>query len=112
MKGKEYDDVVRDIDEIQEKSKNAYIRLYEKVGEDIGQHFLDKLDLLGSKETEADRLIAGKHSSAKVELQRLQDEKSRIAKMQRDKEKEYLRSEQTGGMAKTNINDLFRKYNL
>ena len=64
MRGKEYDDVVQEIDAIQDKSKNAYIRLYEKVGEDIGAHFLDKLDYMGAKESEADRLIAGKTTSA------------------------------------------------
>jgi hypothetical protein len=56
--------VVKEIDALQDKSKNAYIRLYEKVGEDIGSHFLDKLDYMGAKESEADRLIAGKTSSA------------------------------------------------
>ena len=97
VRGKEYDDVVKEIDEIQDKSKNAYIRLYEKVGEDIGLHFLDKLDYMASKESEADKLISGKSSSAQVELKRLQEEKTRISKMQRDKEKEYLRPEQAGG---------------
>tara|TARA_B110000285_G_C15076470_1_gene591053 strand:+ start:1302 stop:1469 length:168 start_codon:yes stop_codon:yes gene_type:complete len=55
---------------MQSKSKRAYVRLYEKVGEDIGMHFLDKLDYMGQKESEADKLISGsyKHSSAKVEL--------------------------------------------
>ena len=97
VRGKEYDDVVKEIDAMQDKSKNAYIRLYEKVGEDIGLHFLDKLDYMGAKESEADRLIAGKTTSAQNELTRLQEEKTRIAKMQRDKEKEYLRPEQAGG---------------
>ena len=80
---------------MQSKSKRAYVRLYEKVGEDIGMHFLDKLDYMGQKESEADKLISGsyKHSSAQVELQRLQDEKTRISKMQRDKEKDYLKAE-------------------
>lgn len=111
VRGKEFDDVVKEIDDLQDKSKNAYIRLYEKVGEDIGLHFLDKLDYLGSKETEADKMISGKYSTAQMELKRLQEEKTRIAKMQRDKEKEYLRPEQSGGKS-TNISDLFRKYNV
>jgi predicted nuclease with TOPRIM domain len=64
VRGKEFDDVVKEIDDLQDKSKNAYIRLYEKVGEDIGLHFLDKLDYLGSKETEADKMISGKYSTA------------------------------------------------
>jgi hypothetical protein len=38
---------VKEIDEMQNKSKRAYVRLYEKVGEDIGMNFLDKLDYMG-----------------------------------------------------------------
>ena len=115
IRGQDYDQVVKEIEEMQNKSKRAYVRLYEKVGEDIGMNFLDKLDYMGQKESEADKLISGsfKGSSAQVELQRLQDEKTRIAKMQRDKEKDYLKSEPSSGMGgKTQISDLFRKYNL
>ena len=70
IRGRDYDQVVKEIEDMQSKSKRAYVRLYEKVGEDIGMHFLDKLDYMGQKESEADKLISGsyKHSSAKVEL--------------------------------------------
>ena len=54
-----------EIDQIHEKSKKAYVRLYEKVGEDIGMHFLDKLDYLKNQESEADKLLGSqKYSSA------------------------------------------------
>lgn len=70
MRGKDYDILVKEIDEMQNKQKRAYTRLYEKVGEDLGNNFLDKLDYLSNKETEADKLIASsfKHSSADVEI--------------------------------------------
>lgn len=116
VRGNDYDKLVRDIEEIQNKSKRAYVRLYEKVGEDIGGHFLDKLDYMTKQPSEVDKLINGnkQHSSAQVELQRLQDEKTRIAKMQKQKDREYLRSEEPAdGLAhKTNIADLFSKYNI
>ena len=32
------------MDGLAEKSKKAYVRLYEKVGEEIGMHFLEKLE--------------------------------------------------------------------
>jgi len=94
-RGSDYSKLVKEIDDMQNKSKRAYVRLYEKVGEEIGMNFLDKLDYLGSKQSEADRLIGGKYkySSAQVELSRLKDEKHRIEKMQREKEKEYLRTD-------------------
>ena len=41
IRGKDYDKLVKDIDDIQNKSKRAYVRLYEKVGEDVGSHFLN-----------------------------------------------------------------------
>ena len=57
--------MVSEIDQIHEKSKKAYVRLYEKVGEDIGMHFLDKLDYLKNQESEADKLLGShKYSSA------------------------------------------------
>ena len=67
---------------------------------------------MADKQTEADKLLAeGRpYSSAQHELSRLQEEKSRIAKMQKEKDKEYLRGEE--GDIKTNIHDLFRKYNI
>lgn len=46
MKGKEYDKLVKEIEDIQDKSKKAYVRLYEKVGEEVGLHFMDKLDYI------------------------------------------------------------------
>lgn len=114
MRGNDYDKMVSEIEDIQAKSKRAYVRLYEKVGEDIGLNFLEKLDYLGNKESEADKLINSSHkySSAQVELQRLRDEKMRIAKMQREKEKEFLGRDQGDDGVKTNIGDLFRKYNI
>ena len=59
VRGKDYDKLVKDIEDIQNKSKRAYVRLYEKVGEDVGSHFLDRLDYLASKPSEADKLISG-----------------------------------------------------
>ena len=137
MRGSDYEHLVKDIENIQEKSKKAYVRLYERVGEDIGLNFLEKLDYMDHKSrhgsSEADKLIAashGKYSSAQVELRRLQDEKKRIQQMQREKDREYLKSEPPAGAidsvvgdsssgfalskpaAKTTIGDLFRKYNI
>lgn len=68
---------------MQNKSKRAYVRLYEKVGEDVGHQFLNKLDYMAKQPSEVDKLLNGAkpYSSAQVELQRLQDEKTRIAKM-------------------------------
>lgn len=67
---------------------------------------------MADKQTEADKLLAeGRpYSATQHELTRLQEEKSRIAKMQKEKDKEYLRGEE--GEIKTNIHDLFRKYNI
>ena len=112
IRGKDYDKLVKDIEDLQNKSKRAYVRLYEKVGEDVGSHFLNQLDYMGDKQTEADKLLAeGRpYSSAQHELTRLQEEKSKIAKMQHQKDKESLRGEEGG--IKTNIHDLFRKYNI
>lgn len=136
-RGSDYENLVKDIENVQEKARKAYVRLYERVGEDIGLNFLEKLDYMDHKSrhgsSEADKLIEtshGKYSSAQVELKRLQDEKKRIQQMQRDKDREYLKSElPTGAMesvagdsssgfalgkpgAKTTIGDLFRKYNI
>ena len=44
LRGKDYDHLVKEIDDIQDRSKKAYVRLYEKVGEDIGLDFVDRLD--------------------------------------------------------------------
>lgn len=44
MKDKNYSNLVKEIDELQNKQKKAYVRLYEKVGEEIGLDFMDKLD--------------------------------------------------------------------
>ena len=41
LRGKDYDHLVKDIEDLQNKSKRAYIRLYEKVGENIGGHFIE-----------------------------------------------------------------------
>ena len=49
VRGKDYSNLVKDIDDIQNKSKRAYVRLYEKVGEEIGMNFLNKLDYMSSK---------------------------------------------------------------
>lgn len=57
LRGKEYDGMVKEIDEIQNKTKRAYVRLYEKVGEEIGGQFMNKLDHLSRQQTEADKLI-------------------------------------------------------
>lgn len=88
VKAEDYENLVSDIENIQEKSKKAYVRLYERVGEDIGLNFLEKLDYMDFKgrqgSSEADKLIEssqGKYSSAHVELKRLQDEKKRIQQM-------------------------------
>lgn len=57
MKGSEFDKVTKEIEDIQNKSKRAYVRLYEQVGQEIGLSFLDKLDHLTRQKSEADRLI-------------------------------------------------------
>ena len=68
-------------------------------------------------------MISGseKYSSAQYELQRLKDEKARIEKMQREKEKEYLRTDldnigsdatKTSMSKHTTIGDLFTKYGI
>ena len=82
-RGSDYSKLVKEIDDIQNKSKRAYVRLYEKVGEEVGLNFLDKLDYHATKQSEADKLISGnyQYSSAQVELSRLKDEKVRIEKM-------------------------------
>ena len=36
--------LVKEVDDMAEKSKAAYIKLYERVGEEIGMHFLDRLE--------------------------------------------------------------------
>ena len=36
--------LIKDIDSMEEKQKRAYVRLYEKVGEEIGLNFMDKLN--------------------------------------------------------------------
>lgn len=84
-RGKDYDNLLDEIETIEDKSKRAYVRLYEKCGEEIGLNFLEKLDYLDYKArhgtSEADKIIEsshGKYSSAQVELKRLQDEKKRI----------------------------------
>jgi len=59
VRGNDYDKLVKDIDDIQNKSKRAYVRLYERVGEDIGEHFIDRLDYMAQKPSEADRIING-----------------------------------------------------
>lgn len=65
VRGEEYEKLVSEIDQIHDKSKKAYVRLYEKVGEDVGMHFLDKLDYMKNKESEADKLLGQqKYSSA------------------------------------------------
>lgn len=121
VKGDEYSNLVNEIDQIQDKSRRAYLRLYEKVGEEVGNNFIDKLDYLSQKETEADKLINGnyKYSSAQVEIERLKTEKVRIEKMQREKEKEYLRTDVTQDkkagdtfFKQTTIGDLFTKYGI
>ena len=84
LRGKEYDAMVKDIDEIQNKSKRAYVRLYENVGEDIGNNFLDKLDHMSRQQSEADNLLAANQkgtSMATSELSRLQQEKINLTKM-------------------------------
>eukprot|EP00352_Strombidinopsis_acuminata_P005405 CAMPEP_0176357164 /NCGR_PEP_ID=MMETSP0126-20121128/14566_1 /TAXON_ID=141414 ORGANISM="Strombidinopsis acuminatum, Strain SPMC142" /NCGR_SAMPLE_ID=MMETSP0126 /ASSEMBLY_ACC=CAM_ASM_000229 /LENGTH=60 /DNA_ID=CAMNT_0017710631 /DNA_START=1584 /DNA_END=1766 /DNA_ORIENTATION=+ len=47
------DDLYQQIEELENKQKKAYIRLYEKVGDEIGKDFLKKLDPV---EKEADIL--------------------------------------------------------
>ena len=44
VKSKDHEKVEKEIDQLAEKSKRAYVRLYERVGEEIGMHFLDKLE--------------------------------------------------------------------
>jgi len=46
LRGKDYDNLVKDIEDIQNKSKRAYVRLYEKVGAEIEGNFLEKLDFV------------------------------------------------------------------
>ena len=114
VKGREYDHLVKDIEDIQDKSKKAYVRLYEKVGDEIGLNFIDKLDHLSRQKSEADKLLEEHHKggSAQVELSKLQNERMALSKMKSEKEKEYLRSEYNVGGKNTTIGDLFTKYGV
>ena len=53
IKGKDYDNLIKDIDSMEEKQKRAYDRLYEKVGEEIGLNFMDKLNYIDQKSRHA-----------------------------------------------------------
>ena len=41
MKGSEFDKVTKEIEDMQNKQKRAYVRLYEQVGQEIGLSFMD-----------------------------------------------------------------------
>jgi len=65
-RGKGYDAITKEIEEMENKQKRAYVRLYERVGQDIGIHFMEKLDSMKqSGSSEVDKLMKGsKYTSA------------------------------------------------
>ena len=119
------------MDGLAEKSKKAYVRLYEKVGEEIGMHFLDKLEggglapAIGNKrQSEFERVMADARggsksisSTAQDELKRIAEERRKLTSLNQERERQFMRSEinvdgRESLTKKTSISDLFKKYNI
>ena len=129
LQGRADDRLVKEVDDMAERSKAAYLKLYERVGEEIGAHFLTRLDNGGLhpavgvvKQAEFDKAMSqaragGKFTSsaAQDEIRRLTEERRRIQTMKQEKDRQFLRAElpAEGSLdAKTSIGDLFKKYNI
>ena len=64
MHDKETEQVLKEIDSLSEISKQAYTKLYSRVGEEIGAHFIERLEkggvdpILGiAKQTEFEKAL-------------------------------------------------------